>query len=200
MFNNIVFDFGQVLVRFEPYYMTSVYIKDENDLKIVCDAVFDRKYWDRLDAGSITDDEVIKSFCARLPERLHDAATKVYTNWIYNIPVIKEMKELIQRLKANGKRLFLLSNISIGFAERYTEVPQIFELLNVFDGLVFSGPIGMTKPNKEIFEYLLEKYGLNAEECIFIDDIEKNICGAEKCGIKGYLFDGDSKKLENILI
>ena len=47
MFKNIIFDFGQVLVRFDPYYMTSVYISDENDIKSVCEVVFDRLYWDR---------------------------------------------------------------------------------------------------------------------------------------------------------
>ena len=53
----------------------------------------------------------------------------------------------------------------------------------------------MVKPNKEIFEHLLGKYNLNADECLFIDDSEKNIEGAKALGINGYLFDGNAVKL-----
>ena len=57
----------------------------------------------------------------------------------------------------------------------------------------------MVKPNAEIFEYILKKYSLKAEECVFIDDSEKNIVGCEAVGIKGYLFDGDADKLRKHL-
>ena len=85
----------------------------------------------------------------------------------------------------------MLSNISKGFAENYTVVPQLNELFALFDGLVFSGPLGITKPNKEIFDYVLEKYDLKAEETVFFDDNKNNILGAEKVGIKGHLFSFD---------
>jgi putative hydrolase of the HAD superfamily len=69
----------------------------------------------------------------------------------------------------------------------------------MFDGLVLSGEINIVKPNAEIFEYLLSKYNLNREECIFVDDNKANITGAEKAGIKGYLFDGDAEKLHTAI-
>ena len=52
----------------------------------------------------------------------------------------------------------------------------------------------MVKPNVEIFEYILRKYNLNRNECLFIDDSEINIEGAKKANIKGYLFDGNAEK------
>jgi len=170
-------------VRFDPYYMTSVYIKDENDIKTVHKVVFDRLYWDRLDDGTISDCEVKKAVCERLPERLHFDACKVYDNWIKNLPFIEGMEMLIDDLKNYGCKIFLLSNISCGFAENYSAEPDISRLFSKFDGLVFSGPLGITKPSKEIFLHLLQKYGLKAEETIFIDDSEKNIKGAEAVGI-----------------
>ena len=105
------------------------------------------------------------------------------------------MKELIFDLKKSGKKLYLLSNISCGFAESYRDTKWIAEILDLFDGLVFSGPIGIVKPSAEIFEHLLCKYDLKAEECLFIDDSQKNINGAMAAGINGYLFDGDAQKL-----
>ena len=87
MYTDLIFDFGQVIVHFDPIYMTSRYVKDENDINLVSDVVFDRLYWDELDMGTITDDEVVAGICERLPERLHNAAVNVYNNWYnaYNI-------------------------------------------------------------------------------------------------------------------
>ena len=59
MIKNVVFDFGQVLVRFEPSYMVGQYVSDPIDAKLLEEVVFDRLYWDRLDAGTISNEEVI---------------------------------------------------------------------------------------------------------------------------------------------
>ena len=199
MFKNFIFDFGQVLISFDPYYMTKAYIKDENDCLLSMDVIFDRVYWDKLDMGTITDEEVKSGICARLPERLHKLAIKVYDNWMFNLPLIEGMRELLLDLKARGKSLYLVSNISIGFAEKYSSIPEISELLSLFDGLIFSGPIGLVKPYKYIFNHLLTKYSLKAEDSIFVDDNEKNIKGAKEAGIAGYLFDGDAEKLRKYI-
>ena len=71
--------------------------------------------------------------------------------------------------------------------------------LLLFDGLVISGEVGMVKPNENVYRYLLDKYRLDPAECLFVDDRADNIEAGEKLGIKGYLFDGDSKKLREYL-
>ena len=199
IYKNYIFDFGQVLVRFDPLFMTKTFVKDEEDCALVSRVVFDRLYWDRLDIGSITDEEVKEGICSRLPKRLQNKACRVYDNWIYNLPIINGMKELIFQLKKQGKGLYLLSNISIGFSQKYKSVPEISEILSLFDGLVFSGPIGKVKPTKDIYDHILSKYSLKAEECLFIDDNEDNIVGSKKAGIAGYLFDGDKEKLKKYI-
>lgn len=199
IYKNYIFDFGQVLVRFDPWYMTNAYVKNEKDCALVSEVVFDRLYWDRLDIGSINDEEVKAGICSRLPQKLQNLACKVYDNWIYNLPLIKGMKELVFELKTQGKGLYLLSNISNGFSQKYQSVPEISELLSLFDGLVFSGPIGKVKPTKDIYYHILSKYSLKANECFFIDDNQSNIVGSESVGIAGYLFDGDVKKLSEFL-
>ncbi len=199
MKKNIIFDFGKVLVEFSPIKMTEKYVKNEQDVKMISDIVFARKYWDRLDDASITDGEIIEGFSAELPEHLVDLGITVYNNWVSSLTFIDGMPHLVEKLKENGKKLYLLSNISVGFVESYRDVPEINNLLSLFDGLVFSGPLGITKPNKEIFKHLLNTYHLDADDCIFIDDSKINIDGAKNAGIEGYLFDGDAKKLEKYL-
>lgn len=199
MYKNIIIDFGQVIVHFDPLYMTSRYINDKADIDLVSEVVFDRLYWDRLDDGTITDDEVKTEICKRLPERLHLNAVKTYDNWYHNLPVIDGIAELIEDIKSKGLKLYLLSNISIGFAENYHNNQQIKEILDLFDGLVFSGELGIVKPEREIFKHITEKYNLKKEDSVFIDDNPLNINGAESFGIKGYLFDGDINKLREFL-
>ncbi len=198
-FKNYIFDFGQVIVKFDTAYMTSVYIKDEAEAKMAEKIIFDRYYWDKLDAGTITDDEVKKGICERLPKELCTDACKVYDNWYKILEFIDGIPEFIREIKANDGKLYLLSNISETFAKNYATVPTLRKILSMFDGLAFSAPLKITKPNKEIFEYVLNEYGLNPEETVFIDDREDNILGAQKAGINGYLFDGKINELRNYL-
>ncbi len=196
MIKNIIFDFGQVLVRFEPKYMVEQYVSAPSDSALLQSVVFDRLYWDKLDAGTITDAETIALIKERIPSRLHEVAEKIYYNWIYNIPEIDGMDALVNRVKqALDGKIFLLSNISTYFAEHKHEIP----ILRNFENCVFSAVCGHTKPNADMFRYICEKYDLNPEETVFVDDSPKNIKGAEDFGIIGYLFDGDVVALEEFL-
>ncbi len=199
MTKNYIFDFGKVLVEFEPLYMTRQYIENEKDVQLVAEVLFDRLYWDKLDEGTITDEKVKEAVCARLPERLHESAGLVYENWYKHLPEIEGMRAIVMMLKEQGRGLYLLSNISETFAENYVHVPQLRELFSLFDGLVFSAPIHMVKPTKDIFEYLLHKYDLRAEDCTFIDDNEKNVNGAMQVGISAILFSGNAAELEKMI-
>ena len=195
-----IFDFGNVLIRFEPSYMTAAVVKDEDAAAKICPVVFDRLYWDPLDRGAITDDEVLRQVCARLPDEWHEAAREVYRRWYSNLPEIAGMRELLHDLKQEGRGLYLLSNISEGFEAGYASVPSLVSLLQPFDGLVFSGSLHMVKPSAEIFRHLLQTYGLRAEDCVFIDDSPINVAGARAVGIEAILFDGDAQALRAQLI
>ena len=195
MIKNVIFDFGNVLVKYDPVYIVSGFSDNQEDIQAVASVLFDRLYWDRLDEGTIEDSEVVEESKKRLPKRLHALVEKSYYGWIDRLPEISGISALIESLKSRGVKLYLLSNISQYFAERY----QRFPILRQFDGLVFSGVIHKVKPSKEIFEYLFDAYKIKAEESVFIDDAQRNIDGAKAVGLTTYLFDGDSKKLEEYL-
>ena len=191
---NAVFDFGQVMVRFEPSYMVGKYVSDKDDAELLERVIFDRLYWDRLDRGDITDEEVMDACRERLPERLWGVASEIYYNWIYNIPEIEGMRELVAHLRdEKGMRVFLLSNICTYFAAHENEIPVLAE----FEKRIYSAVAGRVKPNRDIFEYLCDTCGILPEETVFVDDNAANIAGADAFGIHGYLFDGDVERLYN---
>ncbi len=197
MIKNVVFDFGQVMVRFDPSYMVSRYVSDPDDARLLESVIFDRLYWDKLDSGDITDEEVVTLSCKRLPKRLHTHIVDIYYNWIYNLPEIEGMRELVRLIRDEyGARVFLLSNISEYFAEHVNEIPCLVE----FERLILSAPIKKVKPSREIFEHLCLECNIKPSETVFVDDSKKNIDGAEAFGICGYLFDGDVERLKNTLI
>ena len=195
MIKSIVFDFGRVIVDFDETKMTRAFIKDEAWVDTVRDVVFDRLYWDKLDLGTITDEALKAEVATRLPAELVPLAHDVYDHWIQNIDMIPGIEEAVLTAKARANGIYLLSNISIKFTEEYKENPDVARVLSRFDGLVFSGPLHMIKPDAAIFHHLLDTYGLVAEETLFIDDSPKNIAGAAAVGIKTYLFDGDAARL-----
>lgn len=195
MVQNYIFDFGNVLTRFDIKELTAAAVKDETLLEEISEVVFDRLYWDRLDAGTISDEEVKEAIRSRLSPEKAELACLAFDGWIDNLPPIPGMPELVAELKSKGAKLYLLSNISESFAKGYSRVPWIKDVFDQFDGLVFSGLLGLTKPGKDIFEHLLDKFALPRENCLFIDDSRINIEGAAAVGIRGYLFDGDAEKL-----
>ena len=196
MIKNVVFDFGQVMVHFIPKNMVAMSVSDPEDVALIEEVLFDRLYWDPMDEGTITDEEVVAYSKARLPERLHKVAEEIYYDWIYRLPEIEGMRALVQRIKREyGVRTFLLSNISRYFAEHSHEIPCLEE----FETCIFSAAVGHVKPHRDMFEYLCHTCGILPEETVFVDDSEKNIRGAEAFGIRGYLFDGDVSRLSATL-
>ena len=191
MIKNVVFDCGQVLIHFDPKYMVERYVTDPADSALLQEVVFDRLYWSKLDLGTITDEEVVAAACARVPERLHGAVSDIYYHWIYNIPEREGMRELTRRLKADGVKLCLLSDISKYFIAHRDEIT----ILDVFDTCVFSADYGLVKPHREAFENLCRVCELDPSETVFVDDNPINVKGAEDFGIRAYLFDGDAVRL-----
>ena len=197
MIKNLVFDLGQVIFSFKRQYMVERYVSDEEDSVLLQSVVFDRMYWDKVDSGTLTDEEALSHMLPRLPKRLHTVAEKIYCNWIYNIPEIEGMTDLIREMKKRfGIRAFVLSNMVKRFVDHSYEMPFLTE----FEKCIFSSVCGLTKPNIEIFEYLCRECAIAPEETLFIDDRQINVDAAEAFGIKGYRFTGKAEPLREYLI
>ena len=70
MIKNVVFDFGQVMVRFDPAYMVSLRVTEPDERALLVSVIFDRLYWNALDAGTTTNDEVLKAIWGYLSDKL----------------------------------------------------------------------------------------------------------------------------------
>ena len=81
MIKNIVFDMGKVLLDYESMRACRHFIENEDDQKLVCSAVFDSPEWILLDMGLISEEEGLAKMCARLPERLQEAAKQCFAHW-----------------------------------------------------------------------------------------------------------------------
>ena len=195
MIRNILFDMGNVLIYFDRNLFMDRLGVAEEDKKLLMREVFLSVEWVRMDRGSMVEADAVASCCARLPERLHDAAEKLIQMWDRPILPIPGMYELIEELKAKGYGIYLLSNASLRQHEYW---PRI-EASRFFDGTLISADEGIIKPQPEIYRLILERFDLKAEECFFIDDVPANIEGALYCGIPGAVFYNDVEYLRRNL-
>ena len=195
MIKNIIFDCGRVIMQYDEKYISSFFTDNEEDAELLATVGMHRKYWNDFDEGTLAEDVYLERVKKELPERLHTAVENLVANWTSHMPPVEGIEPVIAEIKASGKGLYLLSN----FNKRLRGELHLAPSLLLFDGLVISGEIGLVKPNTDIYEYLLEKHGLDASECLFVDDRADNIEAGEKVGIKGYLFDGDAEKLRTYL-
>ena len=193
MIKNILFDMGQVLIRFDrDYFMTRLGVSEE-DRPLLMREIFLSVEWVQMDRGTLCEAEAFCKIAPRLPERLHDAAKKLLEMWDRPILEIEGMYELVEELKTMGYGIYLLSNASIRQHDYWPRIPAS----RFFDGKLVSADVHVIKPQPEIYRLFLERFGLKAEECFFIDDAPANIEGALCCGISGTVFHGEAKLLRS---
>lgn len=195
MIKNILFDMGQVLIRFDQKYFIKRLGIEDVDLDLLLREVYRSVEWVQMDRGTLREEDAFRSISKRLPERLHDAAWKLICMWDRPILEVAGMYELVEELKGLGYGIYLLSNASVRQHDYWPRIPAS----RFFDGKLISADVHVIKPQPEIYRRCLEKFGLQAEECFFIDDAPANIEGALCCGIAGAVFHGDAKLLRSQL-
>ena len=196
MIRNIVFDMGQVLIRFTPVeFIRRLGIEGE-DAKLLLREVFGQVEWVQFDRGTLDEEGTAAAVCRRLPDHLHEAAKELICHW-WRRPLIpvEGMEELMAELKGLGFHLYLLSNANRRLREYLPRIPGSRYL----DGIVVSAEELLLKPQAEIYRVLYDRYYLNPEECYFIDDSPLNVEGALCTGMRGSVFDGDVARLRREL-
>lgn len=183
MIRNIVFDLGNVIVKYDPDMVVHSLIRDPEDAEFLKNRVFGTQPWLDLDRGIISIPEAMKRMNRDIPSRLHPECALLLMDWYKYFLPVESVCEYILGLKAKGYRLYLLSNL----AERYNDYREQIPILKSFDGLMFSFEEHLLKPEPEIFERLFSKFGLLPEESFFIDDTEANIEAGKKMGMNGYV-------------
>jgi 2-haloacid dehalogenase len=177
MIRNIVFDFGGVLVDWNPEYLFKDVFSDKLELENFLENVCTPDWNVEQDAGRPLS-EAIRILQERHPHYRNEIRL-FYDEWTTMLGgPIKQNVALLKTLKANY-RLFGLTNWS---AETFPIAYDLYSFFGDFEGIVVSGEEKLVKPDARIYLLLLERYGLDAKECLFIDDNLQNIHAATALG------------------
>lgn len=190
MIKNVIFDIGNVLTNYRPHdYMADMGYSEEEITRLMRATTLDPS-WGEYDRGILTTEEIMRRFVRNDPEiegqiRKTFASMKgLVTKRDFAIPWLEE-------LKARGLKVYYLSNYS---EQASIECSEALDFIPHMDGGILSFREKVIKPQPEIYTRLLERYGLKAEESVFIDDTALNIVAGEELGIRGILY----KNLEQV--
>ena len=184
MIKNIVFDISNVLApfRFKEYLIDKGF--NGETIKRIYKASVVTPYWTLFEKGKISREEAINEFI-KLDPGIKDELHKAYDNSNGIMGKYDYSHSWIDSLKKQGYKLYCISNFTpAGYVECY----DCIDFVEKFDGVVLSFKEGYAKPEKEIYEILLNRYDLNPSECVFIDDTKENVEAAINLGFKGIVF------------
>lgn len=142
------------------------------------------KFWSDYDRGTRSVDEVAEAVASYRNCSVEEAKSNMLLAIEYQ-EEIEATARLIPELKMAGYRVIVLSNMSKEYIDFLRKKP----VYSHFDEEIISCEVGLVKPEREIYELLLTRYGLRPEETIFIDDRQENVDAAAELGITPFLFD-----------
>jgi len=183
----VVFDLGGVLIDWDPRHLyRKLFAGDEAAMEDFLATVCTHEWHRHHDAGrSLAEGarllkqlhpdkgELIDAFGARAGEMIGDR--------------IAGAVEILAELHQRDTSLYALSNWP---AETFPLARQRFDFLDWFDGILVSGEVGVIKPDPRIFALLIERFGLDPDRAVFIDDVEANIAAARPFGFHAIRFAG----------
>ncbi len=182
---NVVFDLGGVLVDFDPVSYLRERFTNKKLEDYLYQNTFGNKLWREMDAGLISRAEAERIMLdkARKDGRIFEMRT-VLDEWASLLRTKEDTVALIRKLKANGAKVFYLSNIPKDVFDLLSQR----EFMGLFDGGVASYEDHLLKPEAAIYRHLLDKYGLEAGATVFFDDTPANVEAACELGIIGRHF------------
>ena len=186
MIKNIVFDNGGVIVKYSAESYLDVF-KFDKDKQKQLDTLFVSNEWVSFAKGEMTSEQFKQFALNKFPQYSSDVEKILdVENLKFMIPVYAKTLEFIFDLKKAGYKIYLLSDINEDTITYLNSAVLNFE--EVFDGIVYSCRVGMVKKEGKVFDYLLNKFNLNASETLFLDDSVTNLTKASERNIVTYRF------------
>ncbi len=189
MIKNIIFDFGGVLIDWNPHNLYDGYFGDKDKAQWFIDNVCTSEWNSQMDKGKPFDVGVAE-LVAKFPE--WEKEIRVYQSRWHEM-VTKEvpgMVQLLTDLKQSGYPIYGLTNWS---DETMQDEFKRWDIFRLVDDMVVSGREKILKPDPALYNCLLTRFNLKPEECVFIDDNQKNVDAAERMGIHALHFEGAEK-------
>ena len=196
MIDTLIYDMGNVLVRWDPHQLARAGSSDPADAALLERALFGHPDWIKGDMGLYDEETMYRAALARVPARLAEDLRRLCFEWPRWLAPLSGAEDFVRRAKAAGLKGYLLSNASARFPQALEGCFPAFGLLN---GWVVSAHEGLVKPDPRIFHLLLRRYGLEPQNCFFIDDVADNVEAARRAGMDGCVFAGDFEALDRLL-
>jgi 2-haloacid dehalogenase len=181
----VVFDLGGVLIDWNPRYLyRKLFAGDDTAMEHFLTHVCSPEWNVCQDAGRPLSEAYV------LLTRTHPEHRALIEAWGARFdemmagPIAGTL-DILSQLRARGTPLYALSNWS---AETFPCALQRFEFLSWFRGIVISGELKLIKPDRRIFQHLLDAHGLRPEQIVFVDDAPHNVAGAAALGIPALRF------------
>ncbi len=185
----VVFDLGGVLIDWNPRYLYRQLFGDDEAMERFLSEVATSEWNATMDAGRPFADAV-----AELAREHPDHAEMIrayHTRWAEMLGgTFDDTLAVLRELQASGVPVYALSNWS---AETFSATRRRFPFLDDLAGVLVSGEAGINKPDERIYRLLIDRYGLVAEQTVFIDDNEPNVVAARRLGMIGIRFTGPAK-------
>ena len=180
----VIFDVGGVLIDWNPKYLYSKLLADEAAIDAFLEEIGFQSWNLALDAGGRWE-PAIADLVSRFPH--HKALIEAaHLRWHEMLASdIPGTVRILERLSQAGVPLYAITNYS---SEKFIETKNRFPFFALFRDIVVSGDEGLLKPEAAIFRLCLDRNGLSAQDCVFIDDVARNIDGARDVGTDAILF------------
>ncbi|TYB04198.1 HAD family phosphatase [Aggregatibacter actinomycetemcomitans] len=193
--STVVFDLGGVLVDWNPRHLYRKIFSNDAEMERFLAEVCNSEWNARQDAGRSWSEGVAEAV-KQHPQ--YEAETRAYhERWTETLNgAIDDTVALLEPLKRSGVRLLALTNWS---NETFHFAEERFPFLTEFEGILVSGYERLAKPDPRIFNLLIERYHLNPQHTVFIDDNLRNVEGARNVGLHTLQFT-HAQKLKQDLI
>lgn len=177
---NVVFDVGNVLIRWDPRNLYYKMFRDPAEMEWFLSHVCTGEWNLAQDRGRPWEDAI--AMTVREHPRYEAEIRAFRSRWQEMLAgAIEANVRVLDTLRKNGVATYAITNFA---ADTFREAQELFPFLKGFDGIICSGEEKVCKPDPKIFQLLLERYHLKASSCVFIDDSDKNISQAGKLGFK----------------
>lgn len=194
MIKNVIFDLGKVLINNDPSEYLRKYGYGEEKYQALLDAIWTDSLWGDMDIAKYESfKDIIEIYVEKHKELEPELRRFFAEDWMELYVAYDDTVKFYNEVYEQGYDIYLLTNFS---KDGYEYISNKFDFFKKAKGAVVSSHLKIAKPDIRIYQYLLETYNLNPNECIFIDDSVANINSANELGIHGIVYTGFEKRVQ----
>lgn len=189
---NVVFDVGNVLVRWDPHAVVVAHFPENQDHEGLTQLIFKSSTWFDLNKGLISQTEAIAQYQRLLKIEESRLNTLMHAIKESLVP-IEGSFALLKQLFSSQYPLYALTDNT---HELMRYLKSKYDFWSMFRGVVVSADVGHLKPSSVIYRHLLDSYHLIPQETLFIDDFLANVDGAKAMQMQAIQFENVNQCLQ----